>query len=599
MPAPLLTLQDVRLTFGGDPLLDGAALEVRERDRVALVGRNGSGKSTLLKIAAGLVEPDAGERTLRGGTTLRYLEQEPTFEGYETIDAAVRDGLDELDDQGGVGAVMDALGLDPARSPANLSGGEARRVAIARALAPRPDVLLLDEPTNHLDLPTIEWMEETLAGARAALVLISHDRRFLTNATTRTVWLDRGQTRTLDKGFAHFEDWRDQTYEADELAAHKLDRKIVREEHWVTYGVTARRKRNVRRMDELAGLRQARRDLRRPQGAAQIAASEAEASGKRVIEAKGLGFAYGDRPIVDGLTLRIDRGDRVGIAGPNGAGKTTLVRLLLGQAEPQAGTVRHGTKLEIAALDQQRAGLTDGMRLTDAVTGGRGDMVSVGGEQRHAMSYLKDFLFRPEQARQPVSALSGGERGRLALAAVLAKPSNLLVLDEPTNDLDLETLDVLQDAIAAYDGTVILVSHDRDFLDRTVTSTLVPTGEPGGWREYPGGYSDMVVQRGRPTDHRPEDDAPAKAKPAGRTTDRAAKLSFKEQHALDTLPDTMAALEAEIAALQAELSDPGLFAADPDRFAAATKRLEAAQASLGQAEEDWLMLEEKREALAS
>ena len=599
MAAPLLTLQDVRLTFGGDPLLDGAGLEVRERDRVALVGRNGSGKSTLLKIAAGLVEPDVGERTLRGGTTLRYLEQEPRFDGYETIDAAVRDGLGALDDQGGIGAVMDALGLDPARSPRNLSGGEARRVAIARAMAPRPDILLLDEPTNHLDLPTIEWMEAELASSRAALVLISHDRRFLTNVTTRTVWLDRGQTRTSDRGFAHFEDWRDETYAADELAAHKLDRKIVREEHWVTYGVTARRKRNVRRMDELAGLRTARQELRRPQGSVTMAASEAEASGKKVIEAKGLGFAYADRQIVSDLTLRVDRGDRIGIAGPNGAGKTTLVRLLLGQTEPQEGKVRHGTKLEVAALDQQRAGLTDTMRLTDAVTGGRGDMVSVGGEQRHAMSYLKDFLFRPEQARQPVSALSGGERGRLALAAVLARPSNLLVLDEPTNDLDLETLDVLQDAIAAYDGTVILVSHDRDFLDRTVTSMLVPMPEegPGAWREYPGGYTDMKRQRGEAPAE--EDSKPKASAAAPRRADRAAKLSYKEQHALDTLPETMEALEAEIAALQAELGDPALFTANPDRFAAATARLEAAQTSLARAEEDWLMLEEKREALAS
>ena len=602
MPAPLLTLKDITLTFGGAPLLGGADLEVRERDRVALVGRNGSGKSTLLKIAAGLVEPDAGERTLRGGTSLRYLEQEPDLSGFPTIDAAVRSGLDPTDTHAGVGQVMDDLGLDPARQPVGLSGGEARRVALARALAPRPGILLLDEPTNHLDLPTIEWLEDTLARSGAALVLISHDRRFLSNVTTRTVWLDRGLTRTLDQGFARFEDWRDEVYEQEERDAHKLDRKIVREEHWLTYGVTARRKRNVRRLGDLHALRARRAELRRPQGNVAMAAAETEASGKKVIEAKDVSFGYEGRPLVDGFSIRVDRGDRVGIAGPNGAGKTTLVRLLTGETEPQDGHVVHGTKLAVTTLDQQRAGLTEDMRLTDAVTGGRGDMVTVGDQQRHAMSYLKDFLFRPEQARQPVSSLSGGERGRLALAAALARPSNLLVLDEPTNDLDLETLDVLQDALDAYEGTVILVSHDRDFLDRTVTSTLTPVLDegPGRWREYPGGYTDMVRQRRDAASPGSDASASGAAKPtagAPRRQARAAKLSFKEQHALDTLPDMIDALTAEIGALQAELSDASLFTAHPDRFAAATARLEAAQAALSDAEERWLELEEKREAL--
>ncbi|MBB4660018.1 ABC-F family ATP-binding cassette domain-containing protein [Parvularcula dongshanensis] len=599
MAPPLLTLKDIRLTFGGDPLLAGAALDVREGDRVALVGRNGSGKSTLLKIAAGLVEPDGGERTLRGGVSMRYLEQEPSFEGYRTIDEAVRSGLNDTDDHAFIGHVMEDLGLDPARAPVGLSGGEGRRVALARALAPRPDILLLDEPTNHLDLGVIEWLEDHLRSARAALVLISHDRMFLTRVTTRTVWLDRGETRSLDKGFGAFEDWRDETYEQEERDAHKLDRQIVREEHWLTYGVTARRKRNVRRLGELQGLRQKRATLRRPQGAVTMAAAEAEGSGKRVIETKGLTFSYAERPIVEDLSIRIDRGDRIGIAGPNGAGKTTLVKLMTGQIEPQSGEVVHGTRLELTTLDQQREGLTEGVRLVDAVTGGRGDMVSVGGEQRHAMSYLKDFLFRPEQARQPVSALSGGERGRLALAIALARPSNVLILDEPTNDLDLETLDVLEEALDAYQGTVILVSHDRDFLDRIVTSTLVPVPEEGEgrWREYPGGYSDMKRQRaGQPA----EDEAAQKTAPAApRVQTRTAKLSFKEQHALDTLPDTIASLEAEIEALQAELADPALFTAKPDRFAAASKRLDAAQGELSGAEDQWLELEEKREALAS
>jgi ATP-binding cassette subfamily F protein uup len=600
MAAPLLTLKDVALTFGGDPLLSGAGFEVRERDRVALVGRNGSGKSTLLKIAARLVEPDAGEVTLRGGTSLRYLEQEPRFDGYPTIDAAVRSGLDPADDHASIGRVMDELGLDPGRPPRNLSGGEARRVALARTLAPRPDVLLLDEPTNHLDLPTIEWLEEYLRSAQAALVLISHDRRFLEAVTTRTVWLDRGEVRALEQGFGAFEAWRDEAYAQEERDAHKLGREIAREEHWLTYGVTARRKRNVRRLGELQALRVKRATLSRPQGTVQMSAAEAEASGKKVIEAKGASFAYGGRRIVDGLTLRIQRGDRIGVAGPNGAGKTTLVRLLTGELEPQEGEVVHGTRLEVAVLDQQRAGLTSDMRLTDAVTGGRGDMVSVGGEQRHAMSYLKDFLFRPEQARQPVSALSGGERGRLALAAVLARPSNLLVLDEPTNDLDLETLDVLEDMLADYRGSVILVSHDRDFLDRTVTSVLTPAPEEGEgrWRDYAGGYTDMKRQRSG-ADGAEAVPAEKAAPAAPRQQARAAKLSFKEQHALDTLPGEIERLEAEAASLEAELSDPSLFKARPERFKAASERLEAARAEIAAAEERWLSLEEKREALAS
>ncbi|WP_031549237.1 ABC-F family ATP-binding cassette domain-containing protein [Parvularcula oceani] len=598
MAPPLLTLRDIRLTFGGDPLLEAADMEVRERDRVALVGRNGSGKSTFLKIAAGLIEPDGGERVLRSGVSMRYLAQEPVFEGYATIDAVVRGGLDPTDDQGMIPQLLDDLGLDPERAPVNLSGGEARRVAIARALAPQPDILMLDEPTNHLDLPTIEWLEKTLGASRAALIVISHDRRFLSGLTTRTVWLDRGRTRTLERGFDAFEEWRDETYEQEERDAHKLDRKIVREEHWLTYGVTARRKRNVRRLGELQGLRQQRKDLRRPQGSVKMSAAEAEASGKKVIEAKGVSFAYEGRPIVKEFSIRIDRGDRIGIAGPNGAGKTTLIRLLTGELAPDAGEVRHGTKLEVTTLDQQRATLTEDMRLTDAVTGGRGDMVTVGGEQRHAMSYLKDFLFRPEQARQPVSALSGGERGRLALAAALARPSNLLVLDEPTNDLDLETLDVLQDVLDGYEGTVLLVSHDRDFLDRVVTSTLVPVPEEGAglWREYPGGYSDMQAQR-QPQPGEDVAKAAPKAAAATRTVARDAKLSFKEKHALETLPARIETLEDEISSLQKELSDPALFTARPERFKAASTRLETAQAELFESEERWLELEEKREAL--
>ncbi|MEM9989810.1 MAG: ATP-binding cassette domain-containing protein, partial [Pseudomonadota bacterium] len=445
--------------------------------------------------------------------------------------------------------LLDDLGLKAEQSPQGLSGGEARRVAIARCLAPNPDILLLDEPTNHLDLTTITWLEDYLKSLRSALVVISHDRRFLETLTTKTVWIDRGETRVLGQGFGKFEAWRDEVYAEEERDAHKLDRKIVREEHWLRYGVTARRKRNVRRLGELHGLREKRATLLRPQGNATMAAAAAEKSGKRVIEAKDIHFAYGERSIVAGLSLRIHRGDRIGIVGPNGAGKTTLLRLLLKQMEADRGEVVHGTKLEVVTLDQQREGLSDNTRLMDAVTGGRGDMVSVGGEQRHAMSYLKDFLFVPEQARQPISALSGGERGRLALAIAFARPSNLLILDEPTNDLDLETLDILQDVLMSYDGTLLLVSHDRDFLDRVVTSTLTlaPEEGPGVWQEYAGGYFDMISQRSKTIE---VSEAPSPVKrpaPSKQAEKRNAKLSYKEKYALETLPQKIEDLSTTIA----------------------------------------------------
>jgi ATP-binding cassette subfamily F protein uup len=600
MAPPLFSLSDIVLTFGGDPLLNGASLEVREGARIALVGRNGSGKSTFLKIAAGLIEADRGDRTVRSGVTFRYLEQEPDFSRFASAEGVVSDGLGPLDDPADVGRLLGALGIDPGASPAPMSGGEKRKVAIARALAPRPEVLLLDEPTNHLDLGTILWLEGELKRRRGALVVISHDRRFLENLTTETVWLDQGTTRRLSKGFGAFEAWRDTVFEEEELAAHKLDRQIAREEDWLRYGVTARRKRNVRRLANLHDLRRQASERRGPQGSVDLAVSEAESSGKLVIEAKGLSFSYGKRPIVAGLDLKVARGDRVGVIGPNGAGKTTLLNLLLGTQDPDQGTIRHGTKLEIVGLDQERGALKEDVRLMDALTEGRGDQITIGGKPRHALSYLKDFLFTPEQARQPVAALSGGERGRLALAIALAKPSNLLVLDEPTNDLDLETLDVLEEALSDYQGTLLLVSHDRDFLDRVVTSTLtpVPEEEPGRWREYPGGYDDMVRQRGvvaAPSEEGPAKQAKAKPSPAKRKP--SGKLSFKDKHALETLPARMEELERMIAEHGRALTDPDLFTKDPAGFERAQKGLAEAQAELEAAEEQWLELEMKREEL--
>ncbi|MBN9311156.1 ABC-F family ATP-binding cassette domain-containing protein, partial [Devosia sp.] len=548
--APILFLQDIRLRLGSTELLEGAELSLLPGEKVALVGRNGSGKSTLLKIAAGEIEPDSGRRFLQPGATIRYLPQEPDLSGFPNVLSYVEAGLEAGDDHYRATYLLNHLGLSGAEEPSRLSGGEARRAALARVLAPEPDIILLDEPTNHLDLPAIEWLESELASIRSALVIISHDRRFLADLTRATVWLDRGTARRLDRGFGSFEEWRDHVLEEEETARHKLDRQIVREEHWLTYGVTARRKRNVRRLEGLFNLRQERRDLKRSVGEVKISVAEGETSGKLVMEAKGISKAFGDKLIVDDFTTRIIRGDRVGIIGPNGAGKTTLIKLLTGELAPDSGTVRLGANLELASLDQRRASLSSDMTLKEAVTGGGSDTLVINGQPKHFMGYLKDFLFTPEQAGTVVSKLSGGERGRLVLARVLALPSNVLVLDEPTNDLDLETLDLLQEMLGDYPGTVIVVSHDRDFLDRVATSVIVADGG-GRWTEYPGGYSDMVTQRGYGVT-RPDAAQKPKASKAVVAPPPPApkqKLSFKQKHALETLPKEMARLEAEIAKL--------------------------------------------------
>ncbi len=599
MEPPLIQLKDIRLTFGGTPLLEGVELSVSPSERVGLIGRNGSGKSTLLKIAAGLVEADGGTRFVQPGATIRYLPQEPDFASHATTLAYVEAGLGPGDDHYQARYLLEQLGLSGNEDPAQLSGGEARRAALARVLAPSPDILLLDEPTNHLDLPTIEWLENELDGRRSALVLISHDRRFLTNLSRSTAWLDRGKVRQVERGFAAFEAWRDDVLAEEERDQHKLERKIVNEEHWLRYGVSGRRKRNVRRLANLHALREQRRNWRGSAGAANLAAAEAEKSGRLVIEAKGVVKSFGERRIVDGFSIRIQRGDRVGIIGPNGAGKTTLVNLLTGAVEPDSGTVRLGVNLEMATLDQHRESLDPKSTLAEALTGGRGDHVMVGGKPRHVVGYMKDFLFAQEQRGTPLEVLSGGERGRLMLARALAKPSNLLVLDEPTNDLDLETLDVLEDMLGDYDGTVILISHDRDFLDRVVTSVIAPDGN-GRWIEYAGGYSDMLAQRGADLKRDTARPAPAPEKTTKDVVPAAAprrRLSFNEKHALETLPKTIAALQAEIAKQQKLLDDPDLYRRDRNRFDAASQAIAVAQAELTAAEDRWLELEVLREEI--
>ncbi len=602
MAAPLLLLRDIHLTFGGPVLLDGAELTVGEGERLALVGRNGSGKSTLLKIAAGMIEPDRGERALQQGTSIRYLPQEPDFGGFATTWDYVAAGLGTHDDPHHARTLLGNFGFTGEEGPSRLSGGEMRRVALARALAPGPDILLMDEPTNHLDLPAIEWLEGELKGLRSALVLISHDRRFLTNLTRSTAWIDRGSVRKLDQGFGAFEAWRDEMLAQEEVAQHKIDRKIAREEDWVRYGVSGRRKRNQKRLGDLHKLRQERREYRGATGTVSMSVAEAESAAKLVIEAKNIAKAFGERVIVKNASIRVARGDRIGIVGPNGAGKTTLLNMLTGALEPDSGTVKLGANLKMVTLDQKRESLHPDETLKEVLTQGHGDMVTVGESRKHVVGYMKDFLFIPEQANTPVMRLSGGERGRLMLARALARPSNLLVLDEPTNDLDLETLDLLQEMLADYAGTVLLVSHDRDFLDRVVTATIAYEGD-GKWMAYAGGYSDMVAQRGVGVQARVRDNGGAAktAKPKEPTAERAAqakrKLGFKEKHALETLPKKLAGLRADIARLQVKLNDPSLFARDPGAFTQTAAELEATQATLVKGEDEWLALEILREEL--
>jgi ABC transport system ATP-binding/permease protein len=601
MSRPLLTLESIHLTFGGHPLLEGASLVVAERERLCLVGRNGSGKSTLLKIAAGLVTPDQGQRFAHPGVHIAYLPQEPDFGDFQTVSEYVEAGLSPLDDANRAIRLIDELGLTGTEQTSTLSGGEARRAALARILAQDPDVMLLDEPTNHLDLPAIEWLEARLKSSRAAFVMISHDRRFLENLSNNTAWVDRGRVRRLDEGFSGFEAWRDRVLDEEEADRHKLDRKIAREQQWMHGGVTGRRKRNVRRVAELHAMRQQRRDARAATGSVVLTASDATSvSGKLVFELVDAAKAYGDQVVVEKFSTRVARGDRLGIVGPNGAGKTTLLKMLTGVLPPDHGVAKIGTNLELLVIDQRRDELKDTWTLGEALTGGRGDQIHVNGQVRHVSSYMKDFLFTPDQARTPVRVLSGGERARLLLARALAKPSNVLVLDEPTNDLDLETLDLLQEMLASYEGTVLLVSHDRDFLDRCVASVIVAQGD-GRWVEYAGGYSDIASQRGD-TDAAPNKSKLSQTRESGAKTadtNGAAtasqqprrKLTFKEKHALETLPKTIEALNVRAAKLEQEIADPELYQRNRMRFQTATAELGDIRKRIGSAEDDWLALE--------
>ena len=600
--APLLQLSDISLTFGGDPIFHDLGLVVQEGDRVALVGRNGSGKSTLLKVMAGLMEADKGTCVIPQGVSVGYMEQDPVFDGFATLGdyATARLGDGE---EWRVYSVAEGLKLRLDAEPDRTSGGERRRAALARLLAEAPELMLLDEPTNHLDIQAIGWLESQLAETRAGYVLISHDRAFLNALTRATLWVDRGQVRRNEKGFAHFEEWRDKLWEEEDVNRHKLDRKIKAEARWAVEGISARRKRNQGRVRALQGLRAERSSMIRRQGTAAMALEDGQQSGKKVIEARGISKSFGDKEILAPFDLRVLRGDRVAFVGPNGVGKTTLLKMLTGEIEPDEGSVKHGTNLDIAVFDQTRALLDPEATLWDCLTNdplmgvsGSSDQVMVRGTPRHVVSYLKDFLFDDRQARAKVKSLSGGEKARLLLARIMARESNLLVLDEPTNDLDVETLDLLQDLLGDYGGTVLLVSHDRDFLDRVATTTIAMEGD-GRATAYAGGWTDYLTQRGADQEKWEGEAASKHSKPAPEKpkseAPKAAKLNFTETHRLKELPNEIARLEAEIAKLEELMSDAELFTREPLKFRKATEALTERQEKLAAAEEEWLDLEER------
>ncbi|AUC55318.1 elongation factor 3 [Sagittula sp. P11] len=609
MVAPLLQLSDVSLTFGGEPVFDALSLNVQPGDRVALVGRNGSGKSTLLKVMAGLVEPDRGERVVPVGTSVGYMEQDPDLSGFETLGDFAASTL-QASEMYRVERASEGLKFDPDRPVATASGGERRRAALAKLMAEEPELMLLDEPTNHLDIEAIQWLEDELKATRRAFVLISHDRRFLTELTRATLWIDRGAVRRQEQGFAAFETWRDKIWEEEDTARHKLDRKIKSEARWAVEGISARRTRNMGRVRRLQDMRAERSGQIRRQGTAAMDLASGPKSGRKVIEAAGVSHAFGDKAIVKGFDLKVQRGDRVAFVGPNGVGKTTLIRILMGEIVPDEGTVTLGTNLVPAVFDQTRSQLDPEKSLWDSLTtdkdmrvSGSSDQVMVRGVPKHVVGYLKEFLFDERQARAKVASLSGGEKARLLLAKLMARESNLLVLDEPTNDLDVETLDLLQEILDDYDGTVILISHDRDFLDRVATTTVAMEGG-GRAVVYAGGWSDYQTQKREAEGGGREK---AKKKGGGGETSQSAQsaqpskpaekpaLSFTEKHRLEELPGVIDRLGAEIAKLEEFLAAPDLFTKEPLKFKKATEALVERQQTLAASEEEWLELMEKAE----
>jgi ATP-binding cassette subfamily F protein uup len=603
-PSPLVALKDVRLQDGQRPLFDGVDMAIEPRTRAALVGRNGAGKSTLMKMVMGLIEPDAGDRSVQAGVRFAYVPQEPDIKGETLLDYAASGGAQPWIAE----SWLTTFGLDPHKPAVNLSGGETRRAALAKAFAEEPDLLLLDEPTNHLDILAIELLESELLSARFSVLVVSHDRAFLNRVTQSVHWLEGRRVRTLDKGFAAFDDWADKVMEEEAESLRRLTKKIEAETYTFYRSITAQRTRNEGRARALMAMRADRadrvKDLPRE---LQLGVDSGVTSGKLVADLKGVSKRFGERTIFKNLTTRVIRGDRLAIVGPNGAGKTTLVKVLLGELQADEGVVRLGSNLDPVYLDQSREGLKSDMTLWDALTPGGGDSILVRGISKHVAAYAKDFLFSEAQLRQPISTLSGGERNRLLLARALAKPANMLVLDEPTNDLDMDTLDKLEELLESYDGTLILVSHDRDFVDRLATSTIAMNGR-GDIVETPGGWTDFIRQNPgflqpganpRPQDKEAAKRAEANPAPASvaAPAKKPGKLTFKDAHRLKELEGLLASLPADIARHDAALSDPDLYARDRKAFDRATANAARAREQLESAELEWLELEEKKAAL--
>ena len=599
---PILTIKGARLSFGTNELFTNVELYINRGDKISLVGRNGCGKSTLLKVIARDIEPDAGEIFVQPGVKVSYMPQDPDFSGYATLREVVLSGLPEHErgQEYRADILIEQFDIRAEQSPEQSSGGERKKAALAKALINEPDILLLDEPTNHLDMPTIEKLEKIIADFRGAVILISHDRMFLSNTSRTTFWLDRGILRRNNKGFRYFEEWQEQVIDQEIIEQKYLNKKIEEETEWLHKGVTARRKRNQGRLRRLQQLRQERREQIRQIGSVKLEVEEGELRSKMVIEAKHVCKTFGDREIVKDFSTRIIKGNKIGIVGPNGAGKTTLIKLLTKRLEPDSGHVRIGKNLEEAYFDQNRLTLDPKKTLWKTLCN-EGDHIFVRGSYRHVVAYLKDFLFRPDQAQCPVSALSGGEKNRLMLAVALAQPSNFLVLDEPTNDLDMDTLDLLQEVLDEYEGTILLVSHDRDFIDRVVTSVIYMPGD-GSVSEHAGSYSDLLekLKSKIPAKKENKKEAlPRKEEKPKSETKKTGRLSYNQQRLLEILPGKISELEKQIGDTEAALSDSSLYTENPEKFDALTTQREELNADLVHSANQWREREMLRESIGA
>lgn len=595
---PIMTLKGVKLAFGVNQLFTNVEFSINRGDKISLVGRNGSGKSTLLKVISGVLEPDDGEIFIQPHTKISYMPQEPDFSAYKTLREVVLSGLDKTEENQDYKAdiLIQSLSIRELQAPNESSGGERKKAALAKALIGEPDILLLDEPTNHLDMPTIEKLEEIIKQFKGAIIVISHDRMFLSNVSQTTFWLDRGILRYNNKGFKYFEEWQEQVINQEIIEQKYLNKKIEEETEWLHKGVTARRKRNQGRLRRLQQLRQERKEQLKKVGSINLEVEEAELRSKMVIEAKHIDKAYGNRVLIKDFSSRIIKGNKIGIVGPNGAGKTTLLKVLTKKLEPDSGFVRIGKNLEEAYFDQNRDTLNPKKTLWQTLCD-KGDHIFVHGHYRHVVAYLKDFLFKPDQAQMPVAALSGGEKNRLMLAVALAKKSNFLVLDEPTNDLDMDTLDLLQEVLSDYEGTIIIVSHDRDFLDRVVTSIIYMPGD-GTVTEHAGSYSELLEKLKNKTPQEKENKKviQKESKPV-MSAKKTAKLSYNQQRLLEVLPQQIAELESELEKIKTELADSSLYTENPDKFNELTSKYEEITSSIEQKENEWLEIQIIKENL--